>query len=212
MALALGSASAGRLVVADRVTLDGRAIRVGDVTAISGVAGSRIIARIPDGRASVTVSRRAIANLVRRAVPALRIAEIPGGSVTFTVARRFAESRYNARCVALEGPVAKGTTIYPAMVHTVPCTPSRTVAIAFDRGTSRVRATVDLPAGSYLGPLGLRPRTGLEQGETATLISAVGPVRIVRSVTAMQTSRGRRVFVRDADGQIFAVRQAGLVK
>ena len=31
-----------------------------------------------------------------------------------------------------------------------------------------------------------------------------------RAVTAMQSSRGRRVFVRDADGQVFSVRHAEL--
>ena len=50
------------------------------------------------------------------------------------------------------------------------------------------------------------PEPAIKRGAALHLISRAGPVRIERSVTALQTSRGKRVFVRDADGTVFAVR------
>jgi hypothetical protein len=46
----------------------------------------------------------------------------------------------------------------------------------------------------------------IKRGAALHLTSTAGPVRIERSVTALQTSRGKRIFVRDADGTVFAVR------
>jgi hypothetical protein len=48
----------------------------------------------------------------------------------------------------------------------------------------------------------------IARGAPLRLTSIVGPVRIDRSVTALQPSRGKRVFVRDADGTVFSVRVA----
>lgn len=52
------------------------------------------------------------------------------------------------------------------------------------------------------------PEPAIKRGAALHLISAVGPVRIERPVTALQSSHGKRVFVRDADGSVFAVRVA----
>ena len=46
----------------------------------------------------------------------------------------------------------------------------------------------------------------IDPGEALTLVSSVGPVRIQRKVIALQPGRdGRRVFVRDEDGQVLSV-------
>jgi len=52
------------------------------------------------------------------------------------------------------------------------------------------------------------PEPAIRRGAALHLVSRAGPVRIERSVTALQASRGKRVFVRDADGTVFAVRVA----
>lgn len=51
-------------------------------------------------------------------------------------------------------------------------------------------------------------RPVIARGDALRLTSVAGPVRVVRPVTALQSSRGHRVFVRDADGAVFAVRVA----
>lgn len=46
-------------------------------------------------------------------------------------------------------------------------------------------------------------------GTALTLVSSVGPVSVERAVTTLQGARpGRRVFVRDGDGNVFASRLA----
>lgn len=46
-------------------------------------------------------------------------------------------------------------------------------------------------------------------GTVLTLVSSVGPVSVERTVTTLQGARpGRRVFVRDGDGNVFASRLA----
>lgn len=52
------------------------------------------------------------------------------------------------------------------------------------------------------------PEPAIKRGAALHLTSTVGPVRIERPVTALQSSRGKRVFVRDADGTVFSVRAA----
>ena len=49
-------------------------------------------------------------------------------------------------------------------------------------------------------------RPAIARGETVRLVSTSGPVRIERAVTALQDAGGPRIFVRDEDGQVFAVR------
>lgn len=60
---------------------------------------------------------------------------------------------------------------------------------------------------SPAAPVGA-PAPAIKRGAGLHLISTSGPVRIERPVTALQSSRGKRVFVRDADGAVFAVRVA----
>lgn len=52
------------------------------------------------------------------------------------------------------------------------------------------------------------PEPAIKRGAALHLTSIAGPVRIDRSVTALQSSHGKRAFVRDADGTVFAVRVA----
>lgn len=52
------------------------------------------------------------------------------------------------------------------------------------------------------------PEPAIKRGAVLRLTSAVGPVRVERPVTALQSSRGKRIFVRDPDGTVFAVRVA----
>lgn len=50
------------------------------------------------------------------------------------------------------------------------------------------------------------PPPSIAKGEAIRLVSTAGPVRIERAVTALQDATGSRIFVRDEDGQVFAVR------
>lgn len=88
-----------------------------------------------------------------------------------------------------------------------PCTANRPAFLRFDREDHRLAATHDLPAGSYLGRVAVPAAAAVKRGDDLRLVSKIGPVTIERAVTAVQPGHdGRRVFVRDPDGQVFAVK------
>lgn len=66
-------------------------------------------------------------------------------------------------------------------------------------------AVVVRPRPAAARPAGAAPAAPLAAGTTLTLRSVTGPVTIERAVTTLQPGRsGRRVFVRDGAGQVFA--------
>ncbi len=70
-----------------------------------------------------------------------------------------------------------------------------------------------IAAGTYLGRVAPLRRASVVKGAELVLRSSAGPVVIERRVTAMQPGRaGGRIFVRDADGQVFAAPLAGEVE
>lgn len=146
-------------IVAPRaVTLTSRTLRVADVVRgagpLSPTLRQAVVATFPAAPARMTLSRTALASLVRRRLPGL--------------------------------PLAAGERD-GAVDFILPCMPVR-------RSALRTAALVSDPA--------------IKRGEGLWLTSRAGPVRIERQVTALQPSRGKRVFVRDPDGQVFAVRVA----
>lgn len=197
---------------ADRVTLIDRSIRLADVLPFAkGALGRQIIASVPLGRQEIVLSRVAIGSLVRRAVPGMTIAGLRDGRTTFVVRSRATTSRPGG-CTALAASVSSGVLIDSAMIVPATCSKAPPARLSFDRALALPRATTALAAGAYLGRLRAHGDDGMHVGEPLQMVSAIGPVRIVRDVTAMQASRGRRVFVRDADGQVFSVRRAELAR
>lgn len=154
--LALAAAPVG-IVAPHVVNLPDRLVHVSDVvtgtSALPPAARRLVLARLPRGAGRISLTRAALASLVRRGLPGVALADRAlAGKVTFMV-------------------------------------PAPGVA---------PRAAMPVP----------RARPAIERGATLHLTSRAGPVRIERPVTALQSSMGRRVFVRDADGAVFAVRVA----
>lgn len=212
VAFSLASAALPTLIDHDRVAVASRSIRLADVMPSAPVAlGGRIVAVIPAGRDRARLSRVAIAWLARRALPGLQVGGALHDSVTFVLRPAAIRAGRPNQCNALSAPISAGSAIDRTLVMPVACSTARPAAVTFDRATSLPRARTDLAAGTYLGRIELRA-TGLRKGEATSLVSTVGPVRIVRAVTTLQASRGRRVFVRDDEGQVFSVRRAELAK
>jgi hypothetical protein len=144
-------------IVAPRtVNLPDRAVHLSDVVSDNGALPSSarriVIARLPAAGGRIDLSRAALASLIRRGLPGIRLADTAlTGSVTFVVPRPFATKLSRPVPVAVAQPAVK-------------------------------------------------------RGAVLHLISTVGPVRIERPVTALQSSRGKRIFVRDPDGTVFAAR------
>lgn len=208
-------AAAGAAVAVPTVSIDlrGREVRLGDVARLTGFApagdpalASRIIASVPRGRTQLSMTREALAGLVRRSVPGLGTWLRPGaGSVTFRApARRHEAKGASGACAATAQPVAQDAALKTADIVTVPCEAREVGApVRFDRRASAVRASAHLPAGTRLGRLALPAAPNVDRGDELTLLSRVGPVSVERQVVALQAGRsGGRVFVRDAEGQV----------
>jgi hypothetical protein len=114
------------------------------------------------------------------------------------------------QCFATAHEVPAGARLSSDDVAAVPCQPrGRRAALRYDSAARTPIAVSVLPAGTYLGRLMPLPDRQVAAGEPLLLRSSAGPVTIEREVTAMQPARpGARLFVRDPDGRIFAVRYA----
>lgn len=211
--LAVSATATVGIVTAQDIEVSGREIRIGDVASLRELSApararlaSRVIALLPRGRNSITVSRAALASLVGRSVPALRA--VPGSDKSPVTIRTTAKPAEPAKtsCVALSRPVAEGEALTVADVVSAPCDTRERLHARFDRVGSLTRAAADLPAGTPLGRLTLPETAGVDRGDSLTLISTVGPVRIQRKVVAVQPGRaGSRIFVQDQEGQVLTV-------
>lgn len=202
--LAAALAATGPIVLTDRaaVVLDDRAIRVADVA--DGVAGSWLarveIARMPPARRALTLSRRALASLIRRAAPGLSVDPRGSGTIAFRVIARPTPTQ--DRCWRTTTAVAAGATIDRAGVTRVTCD-GAAIATRYDHRDGVIVATASLPSGSMIGPVLPLPAPAIVRGDAMTLVVRAGVVTVERPVVALQPGRvGHRVFVRDGAGQV----------
>jgi flagella basal body P-ring formation protein FlgA len=115
------------------------------------------------------------------------------------------DRRAGRECFALRQNLAEGSHVAGQDLLPVACRPGAQppLPLRYDSAAGTPRSTAALPAGTYLGPLALRPEPVVEKGQKLTLAIAAGPVRIERTVEALQSSRsGRAIFVRTGDGQV----------
>jgi len=203
--LAAALVGGGSLVLTERgeIVLSRPAVTLADVVGPRslGRLGAMEIARLPVGRDRLSLSRRAIATLVRRAVPGIVVSGGDARIVTFRYARR-AEAGAG-ECQVTSAALAAGAAITRDKIAAGPCA-TMTAAIRYDAARGYLVARRDLPAGSPLGHL-VAPTATVARGDAMTLVSRAGPVTVERPVTALQSGReGRRVFVRDSGGHVFA--------
>lgn len=211
LAFAASAQPVARVHPAEQVTVrDGR-VHLGDLAGISGTHMARalerrVVAVLPHRQRSHRLTNAAIAALIRRAVPGLAIS---GGPPSLTIHRDPQSPRpdYPAvGCVATVRPVASGAMLRASDLTASACGEREAGAsgLQFDRVSGAVRTTSDLPAGARLDRVVLPAGPDIERGRPLTIVSVAGPVRIERPAIALQAGRqGRRIFVRDADGQVF---------
>ncbi len=110
-------------------------------------------------------------------------------------------------CWLLARPVDAGALIDTDMLETTACRDKAPrPALDYDRVTGAIRAGEAIEAGEYLGRLTL-PRFTVDAGDDIILLSIAGPVRIERSVRALQPGRpGAPLFVADAEGNVFPIK------
>lgn len=206
LVLAAVFAGGGSLVLTDRgeIVLSRPAVTLADVAGPGslGRLGAMEIARLPVGRDRLSLSRRAIATLVRRAVPGI---VVDGGDARIVTFRYVRETEAGASgCQVTSAAFAAGAAITRDKIAAGSCA-AETPALRYDAARGYLVARRDLPAGSPLGHLVMPPPATVARGDAMTLVSRAGPVTVERAVTALQSGReGRRVFVRDGSGHVFA--------
>lgn len=213
--LSLALVASVSLIGADRIVLRDRHIRMRDVAAGVGRDGpgrndpaSLVIASVPEGVVVTTLSRRAIASLIARRLPGVRV-DIGSAirPVTFRLPAR--QRAAGSACQALADARAAGQLVTADVLRPAACAGADPRALRFDRRAGQLVAAVDLAEGAKVGRVAPPPTPAIRRGEALRLIARDGPVSVERPVTAMQAGRAARaVFVRDADGQVFAVRVA----
>ena len=100
---------------ASQVDLGSREIRLADVVELEDLParerarlGARVVARLPAGRSRISLSRQALASLIRRSVPALRPEAGPPGEMVFTLAPQAVPAAAELdRAAAVELPAVK---------------------------------------------------------------------------------------------------------
>ena len=207
-----GAAFVAPLTAQDEVALADRNIRVRDVLNFSRAAaserrtlGSHIIAALPPGRMKITVSRKAVASLLRRRMPLVR-ASTSAGSITFSLRALPARER---PCFALARPMTAGETVTANNLIPSACVPFPSRSVKFDRESGALRAVANLESGQPVGRVSPPSPPAVRAGSRLTLISRAGAVEVTRHVTALQSGRaGSRIFVRDSDGKVGAFRLA----
>jgi len=207
MAFVLAAALAGgdSLLLTDRgeIALSRPAVTLADVADAGGLGrlATVEIARLPVGRDRLSLSRRAIAILVRRAVPGIAVAGGDARMVTFRYVRRAGADAGACRVTSIA--IAAGAAIARDKVVVGPC--AAVAGVRYDAVRGSAVASRDLPAGSPLGHLIVPPPAAVARGDAMTLVSRAGPVTVERPVTALQSVQdGGRVFVRDGSGHVFA--------
>ncbi len=203
----------------EAVELGRREVRVADLVSLDCIeaverprVGALVVATLPGDGRPATLSRAAVADLVRRRVPALAnlSTETMGQSVSFRSSAQTAAPRTPicyaaAHAIETDEPLTRADVVAAACILN-----SERANLRYDRLHGAVRASEHLIAGEYLGPLAALPGVFPDADDALILSAAIGPVRIERDVVAVQPSLGEAIFVRDRDGDVFRAEVASL--
>lgn len=199
-------AAAAMLPVPGLIELPDHAIRLHDL-APAAARSNPVIARIPPGRSSLTLSSAALTRLLARAAPSIRTL-LPVGDYTFTIRRSHGSGM---SCWQAQKNISAGHPISRDDVAAAACEPHTVLPDAVKTLCGLLIARRAIPAGAPLGRLYVPVKTAALPGDALTLVTQTGPVTVERRVTLLQIGvPGRRVFVRDqAKNVISAMLQGG---
>ena len=172
-------------------------------------SGDAVIAALPRQVDRIVLTRAGLVSLVRRRLPTLAIV-LPVDKADDEVALRRGEQTDlggGPACFELSYAAAPQAALTRQDVTMTSCTSARPpLALTYDRRHAIVHTAEAGEAGHYIGPLVSLPPDLIEQGETLRLRVSAGPVTITRDIVAVQSAQtGESLFVRDADGHVFAV-------
>ncbi|MEP9403170.1 hypothetical protein [Sphingomonas sp. VNH70] len=193
-------------VLLPAVTVERREVTLGDLVRradggrIAGRAAGLVVLRLAAGRQVTRLDAATVRALVRRRQPSLAVRG--AGSVAITLHAPVVGAQ---GCWTARRTLAAGEVVTTGDVVSASCDGAPVDAIGHDGGDRAARARTALAAGAPLGRFVPAPRDRVAAGTALTLRAAYGPVAVERVVTTLQPARaGRRVFVRDAGGQVLS--------
>lgn len=212
-----GAVPAGNALASDApvseartVLLGGRDITLGDIASTMGTGADPawVVSRMAEGRSEMLLSAGRREQLVRRRVPGIALPLLQEGPVRFQLDPKSLPERPadETGCLLLKTSAPRGTFLSRSDLAEGECAGDQArQSVVFDRNAGTLRSVEDLPAGTAFGMLQL-PEAGLVQpGTQMQLVVREGPVTVSREVETLQPALpGRPVFVRTADGEIFA--------
>lgn len=216
MIVLLASLAGTACALASAHTLDiaGADVRIRDVATLECVRpefrkplGNLVVATLPTHANEVTLARGALATLIRRRAPLLAGIEVGTTDQPVTLRRPVAagvQPDATSGCWVAARAIPEGLSITGEAIQAAPCADRSGVPrIRYDRAQGIARATSNIAGGDYLGRLDVPAERFADTGDELSLVAIVGPVRIERSVWAVQPGRGASVFVRGEDGEVF---------
>lgn len=128
LSLLLAAVPTVTLVAADEVRLSEREVRLGDVANVEvGELNAVIVARVPDNRTTVRLSRSEVASLIRRALPGVEVEGSSASMMTLVAPPRPTSAKViNDMKPAMAPAVTKGQRLTLAS-HAGPVTIERPV-------------------------------------------------------------------------------------
>jgi flagella basal body P-ring formation protein FlgA len=200
---------------AAEVQLTDREIRLDDLAvAARGAADNMqnpIVARIPAGASRVEIDAETARRLIRNRIPAARFVLGFDDRIVFLAPQAVARTGV---CYAAARSVPEGQIITAADVEPAPCGPrERVEAVAHDREALAPYARRSIAAAEYLGQIRPARERRIARNREVTLVTGGPGVAVARSVTTLQPGReGEMVFIRTADGAVFAVPLSNLAE
>jgi hypothetical protein len=208
------------------VVIDHDRLFLGDVADLSLLptglrARARLIeiARGPHGRTEGSVTDTWLVARARAQMPVLAywLPEAKGVAIRVT----YRSSRQNGgergapvsgrRCLVVVEPLRAGESPVPGKFEKAACTTGSVArTFRYDASSQSVRTIRSIDAGEIVPAFAGYDVDAVRRGDQITLVTIAGPVRVERTVEALQSAyKGQKLFARSQDGDVFPVRYPG---
>ena len=215
LAAGLIASAASPVRFAEQVKVERRAVTLGEVADLSGVpvglrerAAALPVAMLRPGHAWADAPVARLVERARAGLPALApyLPTTSEGKVRIRLQAAPVPAAAPRRCAVLVNALQADAIPVRADLVATPCGsgPLRQ-AFRYDAGARAVRAVRDLAVDEVVPAPSASAVPTLRPGQPLYLTATVGPVTVSRAVKTVQAARrGRRVFVRAADGAVFS--------
>ncbi len=205
------------LLPADHIDVENGKLRMGQVVDLSPLSdrirskvATKVIAEFPHSDRQIKVSSLSVERWARAAMPKMKFhsGEVRDFSVGFVGDARAGKmtDQQNQICFKTIAEISQHEIIEQGQLAATHCQRASTnFPVYFDRKNKLIRASSNLPSGTFLGRLRGHPSKVTDKGSELLFHAKAALVHITRKVEALQPAiAGKRVFVRSQDDKIFS--------